>query len=380
MKFAGLGLVVALALLLSAGPASIRAEAEETALFPFVESLSVTVDGVVGGMEYPAAGVFVDVRTGMVIRAAQDGIDMAVALTSPGTGWLSVGFGRPGVVMDGDNILMGFVSGGTTVLTDQFGLGLEHAVDESLGGRDNVLAAAGTESGAGTTIEFRFPLDTGDPYDYRLQPGRTYGLMFAYAATADDLVTMHTSASLALVTIEPDPSRIPTRIASLALEAVGTPVEGGAISLNVLLTGDDGLPYAPAQIGFYVNSSVGLGLLDFVDVDPNGTASLNYTFLTSGPVPFVARFDGDLDYLPANATLTVVAELAPRESPFLALDFAARFLVFTVLASVVIVYLFAIGQVGLVWRLGRRAADGKGPRGGVSGARDDVADRKEGQH
>jgi hypothetical protein len=345
--------ILAVCLLAVASVPTARAAAADTAILAFARPVTATVDGVVGPGEYPATGTFRDNRTGMELFAVQNGENMTVAFTSPGTGWLSIGFGRPGVVMDGDNILMGYVAGGTTVLTDQFGLGLDHSVDEAIGGRDNILAAAGSESGGRTTLEVRFGLDTGDPYDFRMLPGRTYGLMFAYEETADDLTTMHTAASLALVFVEPDPNRIPTRRASLTLGLVGTAKEGSNGTLVARILGDDGLPYARAPLEFLLNSSVGVGLLGAVEANASGFASLNYTFVSYGEFRFLVRFLGDLDYLPTEASLPVVADRAPSAAEGISLGFVARFLAFTVLASVALVFLYCLGQVFLIRGIGR---------------------------
>lgn len=322
----------------------------------FAKPATAVVDGQVAAGEYPPEGTFADPATGMTAYLVHDGTNLTGAVVSPGTGWVGIGFGAPGVVMDGYNILIGYVTGATTVFTDQFGLGLDHRPDETDGGTNNLMAFAGTESGGRTTIEFRIPLDSGDSHDYRLAEGETVGFMLAYQETADDLVSMHTKASLGTVFIAPNPDRIPTRHASLSLAYNGTATEGGGVTLLATLVGDDGAPYAPARLQFWENASVGWGELGVADVNrTTGVAAYNLTLLTPGRYEFQVRFGGDRDYLPTETNLSFVADGASSPEPPVTLGFAARFVLFTVLASVALVFGFSASQVVRIRRMGRRA-------------------------
>ncbi len=127
-----------------------------------------------------------------------------VKITAPTTGWVAVGF-DPTLVMNEANLIIGYVSGGSVNIRDDFGTGqFSHDADTNLGGTDDVETISGSESGTNleTTLEFRIPLDTGDQYDKTLVDGNTYTFIFAYGNNdADDYTSVHAwaeSASLEL--------------------------------------------------------------------------------------------------------------------------------------------------------------------------------------
>ena len=338
------------------------AKAQGSATMYFRSPVAAVVDGQIAPGEY--SGSFLDPTTGIELFLVHDGRNMTVGLVSPGTGWVAVGFGPPGVLMDGANILIGYVSGPTTVLSDEFGVGFEHFADTTAGGTDNLLERAGTEAGGRTTLEFRFPLDTGDVRDVRLLEGQDYGMIVAYQSTADDLVTLHTSAAPVSLTVERDPNALPTRVATLRLGSSGGEVEGDNVTLVATLLGDDGAPLSDSPLSFYLNSSVGPGPLGTVETDVYGVAAVNYTFRSPGEFTFFVRFTGDSDYLPARANLTVVAQPAGGQASFFTTDLAIRFVVGAVLGGVALAYGYSILQILQIRRLGSRAkrAPGRGDR------------------
>ncbi len=367
-------LVIGIAAVLAAAglailPASSRGAA--VASMPFERTVTAVVDGQVVPGEYPDS--FTDAKTGIETNWVQDGTNMTVGVVSPGLGWVGIGFGPEGTLMDGANILIGYVSGGATVLSDEFGVGFEHHSDIQYGGQDNVLAKAGSEAGGGTTLEFRYPLITDDPRDVPLRPGRTYSMLLAFSDTADDLVTMHTAASFLSMTVAPDPSKVPTRRATLQFGYEGEAADGSNVTLRAQLTGDDGKPLEGGLVDFSLNTSVGIGPLGSVETDASGAADLNYTFLSGGEFAFNARFGGDLEYLPAEANLTIIARNAEDSGTFLTLDLAIRVILVMILAGVSLAYMFSLGQVLRIRRIGldaerarrmrRRASQPKGATG-----------------
>jgi hypothetical protein len=54
-----------------------------------------------------------------------------------------------------------------------------HPPDTDLGGSDDIIDYAGTESDGLTVLEFVIPLDSGDPYDHALETGETYDVILA---------------------------------------------------------------------------------------------------------------------------------------------------------------------------------------------------------
>ncbi len=329
---------------------------------PFERPVTAVVDGVVSPGEY--AGSFTDPVTGIAVSWVHDDVNLSVGLVSPGTGWVGIGFGPEGVLMDGSNIILGYVLGAATVISDEYGVGLNHIADVALGGRDDILERAGSEASGRTTLEFRIPLDTGDAFDIPLRTGKTFSLLLAYHDTADDLITLHTIASAGSFILERDPSKIPTRRASLGLEGLGEPREAANVTLVARLLGDDGLPLVLAVIDFFVNTSVGGGFLGAAETDAQGAAQLNYTFLSPGSFRFVVRFEGDFDYVPAEANTTLIAERSTGPSVLSASDHAVRALIFATLAGVASVYAFVVVQILLIRRIGVAPGRTRGRRSG----------------
>ena len=114
------------------------------------------------------------------------GNNLAVELSAPTTGWVSVGF-DPTQQMLNANIIIGYVDGTTTVLRDDFGWqNTSHKADTVLGGTTDVTVDGGSETSGTTQIEFTIPLDSGDSYDRPLMIGSTYPVIFARGANGED--------------------------------------------------------------------------------------------------------------------------------------------------------------------------------------------------
>lgn len=344
------GLVLLLAVLAAL---AVPGKAQGAVEMPFASPVVVVLDGRIAPNEYPSS--FRDTPSGLEVYLVHDDVNMTVGVVSPGIGWVGVGFGPEGVAMDGANILIGYVAGGTTVLSDEYGVGFDHVTDVSLGGRDDILAFAGGEQGGRTTIEFRFPLNTGDAFDARLEPGRTYGIILAYAATADDLVTQHDAAVIESMTVGENPNRVPTKIAGLSVSYEGTPLDGLNVTLLADVRGEDGTPMSKAVVEFYLNSSVGPGLLGESQTTDSGPASMNYTLRSPGTYRFTIRYIGDADYLPQEANLSLSVSAAEVYPPLLTLEAQVLLVVFAVLASVGVAYAYVVGQIFMIRRHGKRS-------------------------
>ncbi len=147
----------------------------------------VAVDGVVDGGEYRH-------RTdadGFEVFWSNDADTLRVALVSPGSGYVAIGF-DPEHRMQGANFIIAAVRGGRLSIRDDYGNeSVSHASDLLLGGTDDILEAAGQERGGQTTVEFVIPLASRDPYDKRLIPGETYPIVVAYHETSDSFAARH---------------------------------------------------------------------------------------------------------------------------------------------------------------------------------------------
>lgn len=150
-------------------------------------SPSPVVDGAVTAEEYPNS--LLHSETGMTVSWWNDTRVLVVALESPGTGWLSIGF-DPVDAMLGANYVLAAVSGDRLVIEDHFGTSrFAHSKDA----QDDVLVAAGREQGGRTTVEFAIPLDSGDAADKPLLAGSSYVIQLAFHASSDSLAMRHTS-------------------------------------------------------------------------------------------------------------------------------------------------------------------------------------------
>lgn len=157
------------------------------------------IDGVVEAGEY----VHELSIGGMSIHWANDAQLLHVGLVSPGTGYVTAGF-DPTDRKVGGNYIIGYVTETETVVVDHAGTrGNLHEADVDLGGTDDIVAFAGTETNGETTIEFTIPLDSGDPYDRTLAPGGTYTLLVAYQDTRDDLISWHSRHGMGEITLDP---------------------------------------------------------------------------------------------------------------------------------------------------------------------------------
>jgi hypothetical protein len=169
-------------------------QTEDFFTIPFAEETRVVVDGRIESDEYP--GYFVENETGIAVYWEHNGTVLFVGLVSSGTGWVSIGLGRREVEMDGANIIIGYVNNESgLVLIDEVGVGRKHFPDVERGGRDDLLLGAGKEDDSKTTIEFVFPLDSGDSLDHSFSGNQTYGFFLAFHEMKNDLSSYHTRRS-----------------------------------------------------------------------------------------------------------------------------------------------------------------------------------------
>ncbi len=166
------------------------------AIIPYNETSQVFIDGTINQREY--AGLYEESNTGIRIHWEHNGENMYIGLVSPGTGWVSIGFGPPELKMDKANVILGAVDDATGVVTlsDQSVSGRIHTEDS----QDNIIKGAGTQSSEETIIEFVFPLNSGDNADHSFEMGGTFGFIVAYHSSSDDFGSRHTRrvASLSL--------------------------------------------------------------------------------------------------------------------------------------------------------------------------------------
>ena len=92
-------------ILLLLGLTSLWAGQKDTCRIPLAAPSSVTIDGKVNDGEY--AATYADGKTGITVCWQTDSLNLYCALQSPGQGWLSIGFGSPG--MNGADMIIAFI-------------------------------------------------------------------------------------------------------------------------------------------------------------------------------------------------------------------------------------------------------------------------------
>lgn len=189
-------LIMLFILMIGTGWVIVGSAFQVDAIIPYNETSQVVIDGTINQREY--AGLYEESNTGIRIHWEHNGVNMHIGLVSPGTGWVSIGFGPPGLKMDKANVILGAVDDATgdVTLSDQSVSGRSHTEDS----QNNIIKGAGTQSSGETIIEFVFPLNSGDSADHSFEMGGTFGFIVAYHASSDDFRSSHTKrvASLSL--------------------------------------------------------------------------------------------------------------------------------------------------------------------------------------
>lgn len=157
------------------------------------------LDGRVDPGEYKFR--FVDANTKLSFQWSIQGDRLIGAISTPDTGWVAVGFGGDGPLMFGADIVMGYVDAHGAHVRDHYANSPTGQVpDTTIGGHDDILASAGLETAAGTTIEFERPLAAHDSTDKPIQAGQTHVIMAS--AESDDVAAYHASGHKAVALLD----------------------------------------------------------------------------------------------------------------------------------------------------------------------------------
>ena len=154
------------------------------------------IDGVISENEY--AHELFDAATGVTVYWANSANTLVIGLVSPGTGWLSIGL-DPDRQMEGANILIAAIDGSVTTIEDHYGNSpTSHRKDDV----SHIIQAAGSETDAGSVLEFRIPLDSGDSQDKPLFAGTEVVVILAYHNSNDNLTTRHSERSTSALVLD----------------------------------------------------------------------------------------------------------------------------------------------------------------------------------
>ncbi len=155
---------------------------------PNVTESNVEIDGIISDSEYVIAYTEnLNDNSDMSIYWEHDGENVTIGLVSEGTGWVAFGFTWP---MNNSNMIMGGYAGGTDYCLDLVGIDWLHANDTDQLGSDDIIACSSTETLTTTTLEFTFPLDSGDVLDPILTVDSTYDMFVGYS-TSDNILDTH---------------------------------------------------------------------------------------------------------------------------------------------------------------------------------------------
>jgi hypothetical protein len=172
--------------------------AQSPEIMPYNPNSRVVIDGKIGVGEYD--NHFTDPNTGIIVDWEHDNTYMYIGLTSPGTGWVAIGFtdtlaiGHEGPKGGVHMILTAVQNDGTLNIYDLIGVGFTHENASVFG----VVDAAGTRENNDVVVEFKYPLEFSakDPYEIPgLEPGKVYLYELAYNESSTDITTMHSGVS-----------------------------------------------------------------------------------------------------------------------------------------------------------------------------------------
>ncbi len=148
-----------------------------------VTSQLPVIDGAIEADEYK--NHYHNAQINMDLYWSITGDDIYLGLKSPGQGWVAIGLDPTGPIMQGADILIGYIQNGRLYLADEYAADItSHIPDTQLGGRDDLLQKAGSESEQGTVLEFMRKLNTRDRHDQPIASGRRI-VMLAYSDSDD---------------------------------------------------------------------------------------------------------------------------------------------------------------------------------------------------
>ena len=157
------------------------------------------LDGIAAPGEY--AFQWSDDASKLVLRWSIKGDRLIGAVTTPDTGWVAVGFGGAGPLMYGADIVLGWVDARGAHVHDHYAnTPTSHVADTTIGGTSDILASAGAQTAAGTTIEFERPLAAHDSTDKAIGAGQTHVIMAS--AESDDPSMYHMGGRKAVALLD----------------------------------------------------------------------------------------------------------------------------------------------------------------------------------
>jgi DOMON domain len=145
----------------------------------FAAGATPKVDGKIESKEY--ANLFKHAASGVNINYTIVGDTIYFGLESPATGWTGLGFNPTGDKKNGADMYMFMFDAGKLSASDMVMLKATGAPKPDIGegGKDNILASAGSSSDKGMVVEFSRKLDTKDKTDQPIMVGKVNKVLLA---------------------------------------------------------------------------------------------------------------------------------------------------------------------------------------------------------
>jgi len=227
--------------------------ADSTPIMPYNPNSRVVIDGKIGVGEYE--NHFTDQYTGIKVDWEHDNTYMYIGLTSPGVGWVAIGFtdtlavGHEGPKGGAHMILAAVQNDGALNIYDLIGTGFVHENASVFG----VVEAAGTRENNEVVVEFKYPLKFSENDHYEisgLEPGKVYLYELAYNDRSTDISAIHSGVSWGefyvgenlpgenIPKVSPPPGLPSNNLRTLfiLIHTVGLAFGLGGVTINVVLT------------------------------------------------------------------------------------------------------------------------------------------------
>jgi hypothetical protein len=148
-------------------------------------SSTPSINGKIVAGEY--ANTFKHAESGIVLNWSIVGNTIYFGIESSSKGWTGIGFNPIGDRKEGADMYQWFMENGKlsirdAVMTKNKGF---PRTDTDEGGKNDILASAGSETPNGTVAEFSRKLDTGDKTDQPILVGKVTKLLLAVGDTAN---------------------------------------------------------------------------------------------------------------------------------------------------------------------------------------------------
>ncbi len=143
-------------------------------------------------------GYYTVSAAGVTFKWKVNGANLDCKLSAATTGWVGVGFGTTGNMIDAKDFVMGYVTGGTTAtISDRHADGYNPPPVDTV---QHISNPAGTEASGTTEITYTIPLNSLDAQDMALTQNMSLWILLARGSNgADNFTTQHVSGGFGAV-------------------------------------------------------------------------------------------------------------------------------------------------------------------------------------